>query len=198
MIIETIVSTRSASGSVNFAPMGATFSSDGRVVFVVYHSTQTYRNLEANLSGVINLVSDVTLFVKTALYDFSPAHALSNHVEGGIMDLAEEAVEFEIDNIEPMEGKSKLSGHVVSRKTLKTPEAGLNRGRIAAIEALIAVTRIGVLDRMEIAQTMERSREIVNKTGGAKELEAMKLIEEVYEKAIDVDSEDSGKPGSKR
>jgi len=181
MIIETIVSTRSASGSVNFAPMGVTFSDDGRVIFTVYHSTQTHTNLEANLSGVINLVSDPILFVKTALYDFSPAHTLSDHVEGGIMDMAEEVVEFEIDNIEPMKGKSRLSGNVVSRKTLKTPEAGLNRGRAASIEALIAVTRIGVLDRMEITQTMKRSRKIVDKTGGAKELEAMMLIEKFYE-----------------
>ena len=98
------------------------------------------------------------------------------------MTMADEAVEFTIDTVEAGEIKSVMSGPVVSRTRLKTPGAGINRGSGAVIEALIAVTRIGVLPDDEIKQTIKHSRVIVDKTGGPEERESMGIIESHYER----------------
>ncbi|VAX15082.1 hypothetical protein MNBD_NITROSPINAE04-257 [hydrothermal vent metagenome] len=182
MIIEAIISTRKDSGDMNFAPMGVRFKENERVELTVYHSSETYRNLAVNRSGVVNLLSDVLTFAKVALSDHLPAHSISSASCGAILAVADEAIEFTIDTVKDREIKSIMSGPIVSQTRFKTPRAGINRANGAIIEALIAVTRIGVLQDDEIEKTIKRSRNIVDKTGGDKELEAMGIIESHYER----------------
>ncbi len=182
MIIEAIVSTCSKEGAVNFAPMGLQFPQEGRIALCPYRSSVTYQNLSSNPSGVFNLLTEATLFVKCALLDYIPGHCMSERVAGGLMDAADEVIEFTIDTVDNQSQKSLMSGPIVSRTALKTPQAGFNRGRGVVIEALIAVTRIGILSDEEIRGALKRSRLIVGKTGGPAELEAMSLIERHYER----------------
>ncbi|VAX19994.1 hypothetical protein MNBD_NITROSPINAE03-986 [hydrothermal vent metagenome] len=182
MIIESIVSTRKDNGELNFAPMGVRFEKNDRIELIVYHSSKTYRNLSANRSGVVNLLSDVLTFVKCALSDHLPEHSVSAASYGAILAMADEAIEFTIDTVEDLEIKSIMSGPVVSRVQLQTPRAGINRGQGAVIEALVAVTRIGVLPDDEIEGTIKRSSDIVGKTGGDQEREAIGIIESHYER----------------
>lgn len=182
MILETIVSTRSENGELNFAPLGVRLLDNKRIELTVYHSSHTYRNLEKNRSGVVNLLSDVLSFVKCALSDHIPEHSMSVASYGGIMKEADEAVEFTIDTVEAGEKKSLMSGPVLSLARLKTPRAGINRASGAVVEALIAVTRIGVLPDAQIEGTIKSSRNIVDKTGGPKEQESMSMIESYYER----------------
>ncbi len=182
MIIEAIVSTRSENGELNFAPVGVRFHDNKRIELHVYHSSHTYRNLVANRSGVANLLSDVLPFVKVTLSDHVPEHSMSGVSAGGVMESADEAVEFTIDTVEDQEIKSVMSGPVVSRVKLKSPTAGINRGRGAVIEALIVVTRIGLLPDDEIEETLKRCCKIVDKTGGPEERKSMSMIESHYER----------------
>jgi len=182
MIIEAIVSTRKDNGELNFAPMGVRFKESERIELIPFHSSTTYQNLSANRSGVVNLLSDVLPFVKCALSDHLPEHSMSAGSYGGILAMADEAIEFTIDIVEDREIKSIMSGSVASRVKLKTPRAGINRANGAVIEALIAVTRIGVLPDDEIKETIKRSRNIVDKTGGDDEREAMDMIESYNER----------------
>jgi hypothetical protein len=98
------------------------------------------------------------------------------------MESADEVIEFTIDSVEPGEIKSLMSGPIVSRAKLKTPRAGINRAGGAVIEALIAVTRIGVLPNVEIDETVQRCRTIVDKTGGPEEIKSISMIESHYER----------------
>ncbi|MDH5638587.1 MAG: DUF447 family protein [Nitrospinota bacterium] len=177
MIIETIVSTISADGAPNFAPMGARIAKEGQWSIVVYHGSRTYQNLRASRSCVINLASDVRLFVLTALDDHTPAYKMAATAKGATMDDADEALDFVVKSEMEMDGKTEFIGRITGRRVIKTPAAGYCRARGAVIEALITVTRKGVLPDSQIVDQLGRSRVIVDKTGGAEELEAMELIE---------------------
>lgn len=184
MIIEAIVSTRKDNGGLNFAPVGVRFLDNKRIEFTVYHSSHTCQNLTANRAGVVNLLSDVLPFVKCALSDHIPEHSMSPASYGGIIKEADESAEFMIDTVEAGEIKSLMSGPVMSHVKLKTPRAGINRANGAVIEALIAVTRIGVLPDAQIEETIKTSRSIVDKTGGPEEQESMSMIESHYERRL--------------
>ncbi|MDH5677391.1 MAG: DUF447 family protein [Nitrospinota bacterium] len=177
MIIETIVSTIGADGKPNFAPMGARIPKEGRWSIVVYHGSRTYQNLLKTRCCVINLVSDVRLYVLTALYDHKPLYGEEPKLKGATMYEADEALEFEVTDTLQMEGKTEFIGRITGRTVIKAPAAWYCRGRGAVIEALIAVTRKGVLPDSKIMEELERNRAIVDKTGGPEELEAMDLIE---------------------
>lgn len=182
MIIEAIVSTTSGAGRINFAPMGVRLSGGGGVRLTVYHSSDTYRNLRENPSGVINLTGDVELFVKTALFDHVPSHNASREVAGGVMYAAEVALEFRVNKVEDLGNKSVMDGSVTLERKQRTPQAGINRGRAAVLEALIAVTRIGIMPSDEIAAVIQRAGVIVKKTGGEAETASMELIRQYHER----------------
>lgn len=181
MIIEAIISTTSRDGRINFAPMGVRLSGDGGMRMTVYHSSDTYRNLRQNPSGVINLTGDVELFVKTALFDHVPSHNTAGVASGGVMYAADEALEFRVDSVEDQGEKSMMAGAVVLERKLRTPQAGINRGRAAVLEALIAVTRIGIMPADEIEAAIRRAGDIVEKTGGGAETRSMELIGKYYD-----------------
>src|SRR4029079_15501294 len=70
VIVETIVTTRDASGQVNVAPMGVEWDpseDDTRIVLKPFLETATYRNVTATRSAVINLVDDVRIFARAAI-----------------------------------------------------------------------------------------------------------------------------------
>ncbi|MDH5510792.1 MAG: DUF447 family protein [Nitrospinota bacterium] len=180
MIIETIVSTIGPDGKPNFAPMGVRIAKQGEWSLVVYHGSRTYQNLRASRSCVINLVSDVRLFVLTALYDHIPLHGKGENVAGAAMYEADEALEFEVRDTKEMEGKTWFIGQVTGRTVIKAPAAWYCRARGAVIEALIAVTRKGLLPDSRIEEELERSRIVVEKTGRPQELEAMELIDKYW------------------
>lgn len=184
MIVETIVSTRGPDGKPNFAPMGARIPEEGKISLLVYHPTRTYKNLKAAHSCVINMVSDARLFVLTTLYDHQPPHRMSAVAAGAIMDDAEKALEFAVDGETEMEGKTEFTGHIIGSHETGTPPAGFCRAEGAVIEALIAVTRRGLLPAWEVADQLRRSRIIVEKTGGPIEIEAMRLIGEHWGKNV--------------
>ncbi|MDH4183593.1 MAG: DUF447 family protein [Nitrospinota bacterium] len=180
MIIESIVSTIGADGKPNFAPMGVRVSAEGKLSLEVYHSSRTYRNLKSARSCVINMTGNALLFTRAALHAQPPPHKKSALAAGAILEEAEEALEFVTDAEHDMGGKSEFTGRVIGRKAGQPPELGFCRAPGAVIEALICVTRKGVLPDWEIKDQLRRSRVIVEKTGGADEQEAMRMIDEYW------------------
>jgi len=177
MILETIVSTIGQDGKPNFAPMGARVDNNRQWSLVVYHGSRTYSSLRSTGSCVINLVSDVRLFVLTALYDHTPPHKAAARVKGAIIDMADEAMEFEVEREMDIDGKTEFTGRIIKKIMVRTPAPGYCRAHGAVIEALIAVTRKNVLPDSRIENQLDQSRVIVGKTGSLEEQEAMALID---------------------
>jgi hypothetical protein len=174
MIVESIVTTVAADGTVNCAPMGVEWG-DERIVLKPFLETATYRNVLAVRAAVVNLVDDVRVFARAAIsnpvYPTVPATA----VRGVRLVDCCSWREVEVRAIDSTPPRSRIETAVVHRGVLRE-FIGFNRARHAVLEAAIYATRLHLLPREFIASELERLQVIVDKTAGAEEQEAMALL----------------------
>ena len=174
MIVESIVTTVAADGTVNCAPMGVEWG-DERIVLKPFLETATYRNVLAVRAAVVNLVDDVRVFARAAIsnpvYPTVPATA----VQGVRLVECCSWREVEVRAIDSTPPRSRIETDVVHRGVLRE-FIGFNRARHAVLEAAIYATRLHLLPREFIAGEFERLQVIVDKTAGPEEQEAMALL----------------------
>jgi len=180
VIVETIVTTRDASGQVNVAPMGVEWDpseDDTRIVLKPFLETATYRNVAAVRSAVINLVDDVRIFARAAIanpvYATVPAVVVPGVVLAECCSWREIAVAA-IDSTPP---RSRIETTVVHRGTNRD-FIGFNRAAHAVLETAIYATRVHMLPRDFLESELQRLQVIVDKTAGPREFEAMALLAE--------------------
>lgn len=175
MIIETIFSTISPGGSPHFAPMGVEWG-DQEIIVRPFRGTHTYRYLTGTGYGVANVTDDVMLFVQSALSDLPLPCFPARHVPGVILAGAcfwrELAV---IEETEPGGERARVRCQVVGAGWQRD-FLGFNRGRNAVLEATIMATRLHLYPAEQIWAELERSQQIVEKTGGATEQQAMHYL----------------------
>jgi len=174
MIVESIVTTMAADGTVNCAPMGVEWGDD-RIVLKPFLDTATYRNVFAVRAAVVNLVDDVRIFARAAIsnpvYPTVPAAV----VRGVRLADCCSWRELEVREIDSTPPRSRIDTAVVHRGVLRE-FIGFNRARHAVLEAAIYATRLHLLPRELIASEFERLQVIVDKTAGTEEQEAMALL----------------------
>jgi hypothetical protein len=174
MIVETIVTTIAADGTPNFAPMGVEWG-DEVIILKPFLETATYRNVTATRAAVVNLTDDVRIFARAAIsnpqYQSEPAAIVRGIVLAGCCSWRELQV-LAIDSTPP---RSRIEMSVAHRGT-RREFIGFNRARHAVLEAAIYATRVHLLPRPFIESELARLQEIVNKTAGPHELEAMELL----------------------
>ena len=178
MIIETIVTTMTADGAVNCAPMGVEWDPDTEpeaIVLKPFLDTATYRNVSATRTAVVNLIDDVRVFARAAIsnpvYETVPAQA----VRGVVLADACSWRELEVTAIDDTPPRSRIETRTVHRG-VRREFIGFNRARHAVLEAAIYATRVHLLDRSFLLREVDRLQVIVNKTAGPGELEAMDLL----------------------
>jgi uncharacterized protein len=174
VIIETIVTTRDAGGTINFAPMGVEWGED-RIVLKPFLETTTYRNLSASNVAVVNLTDDAMLFAQGAIsspqFPWVPAQV----VPGVVLEAACSWRELEITDIDATPPRSRMEARVVHRG-IRREFIGFNRARHAVLEAAILATRTHLLPVAQIREEYARLQIIVDKTAGPREQEAMELL----------------------
>ena len=174
MIVETIVTTIAADGTLNFAPMGVEWG-DETIVLKPFIETTTYRNIVASRAAVVNLTDDVRIFARAAIsspqYESTPATI----VRGVVLANCCSWRELEAQAIDCTPPRSRIEMAVVHRGT-RREFIGFNRARHAVLEAAIYATRLHLLPRSFIDSEMARLQVIVDKTAGPQELEAMELL----------------------
>ena len=176
MIVETIVTTVAADGTLNFAPMGVEWG-DETIVLKPFLETTTYRNIAASRAAVVNLTDDVRVFARAAIsspqYKSSPATVVRGVVLAGCCSWRE----LDVRTIDSTPPRSRIEMAVVHRGT-RREFIGFNRAKHAVLEAAIYATRLHLLPRDFIDSEMARLQVIVDKTAGPQELEAMALLTE--------------------
>jgi len=190
MILEGIVTTLSAAGAVNVAPMGPRllqFSSDGtlsRFVLRPFRTACTYVNLKAHPEGVLHVTDDVLLLARSAIGDLDPLPPLrpAGLVRGLILDDACRYHEFRIVAADDLEPRAEFVAEVVATGRQRD-FFGFNRGKHAVVEAAILATRVHLLPREEIAAEYARLAVLVDKTGGEQEHTAFALLRRYVETA---------------
>jgi hypothetical protein len=174
MIIESILTTTAADGTVNCAPMGVEWG-EREIVIKPFLETTTFRNLRATGTAVVNLTDDVLLFAQGATGDALFPHAPASVVAGVVLEAACSWREVEVVSIDDTPPRSRIVTRVVHHGS-RREFLGFNRARHAVLEAAILATRTHLLPATEIVTDLARLTVIVEKTAGPREVEAMALV----------------------
>lgn len=179
-ISEVIVTTRSASGTFNAAPIG--IRTTANVQFVkLYKNSRTFSNVKETKKLAANVTFDAVVFVKTAFEQlgeeyvslFSGFPVVKEAQSWSIFraSLEEKSSEYSLFQLTPIAVK-------INQNELKA----INRGLNAVIEATILTTRYKITkdEREEIKKQMELYAHIVEKCGGRREMEAIEILSEKF------------------
>ena len=173
-IIETVTTTINPDGTVNCAAMGVEWGDDV-IVIKPFPSTRTLRNLKATGAAVVNITDDIMLFTQAALGDPHPPTRPATTIDGAVLADACSWRELAVAAIDDSGPRARVTTHVVGRGSGRE-FLGFNRACHAVLEASILASRARRLPADEIQAELERLQVLVDKTGGAREREAMELV----------------------
>ncbi len=174
MILETIITSRDAGGSINFAPMGVEWG-DEIIVIKPFLETSTFRNVSASRQAVVNLTDDAMLFAQGAISSPQFPWVPASVVQGAVLQAACSWRELEIQTIDATPPRSRMEARVVHRG-INREFLGFNRAKHAVLEAAILATRTHLIPADQIRDEFARLQVIVDKTAGPREQEAMALL----------------------
>jgi hypothetical protein len=177
-LIETVVTTTGSDGAVNCAAMGVRWTED-ELVFWPFDTTRTLKNLRFHGEAVVHLTDDVLLFVQSALGHPRPAMRAASVVTGSVIEEANSWREVVVTEIVPSDDgtpRSRVRARVVAAGSGKRQPLGLCRARHAAVEASIFASRLKWLGGERVWAELARLQELVDKTAGPREREAMDYV----------------------
>lgn len=179
MIRECIVTTRSDEGKVHIAPLGLIEDGAGWIIAPFRPST-TLDNLQVNPFAVANFTDDVLVFAGclTGNKDWSTRPA--DHVPGAVLDGALAHAELAVETVEEDELRPRFRCRI-AHEASHAPFKGFNRAQSAVIEAAILASRLKMLPREKIERELAYLQIAVEKTAGASEHEAWRLLVEKIE-----------------
>jgi uncharacterized protein len=178
-LLETVVTTTGSDGAVNCGAMGVRWG-DPEIVFWPFHATRTFKNLCFRGEAVVHLTDDVLLFVQAALGHPRPPMHAARAVAGSVIGDANSWREVVVTEITPSDdgmARSRVRARVVASGTGTRPPLGLCRARHAVVEASISASRLRWLGAERVASELACLQELVNKTGGPCEREAMAYVQ---------------------
>lgn len=179
MILEGIVTTQNADGSINIAPMGPHVDAEfSKLVLRPFQTSTTYQNLKRQPSGVFHVVDDARLLARAAIgcWDERPETQPAEKVTGAVLSAACRWYEFEVQELDDREARTTIQTRVIHSGRLKD-FFGWNRAKHAVLEAAILATRVHLFSRTDIENQLSALRVPVEKTAGPAEREAFELLE---------------------
>lgn len=180
MILEGIITTIEPDGAVNIAPMGPHVNEAmDRFLLRPFPTSQTYQNLRLVPEGVLHVTDDVLLLARAAIGQGTPLPSLmpANTVKGFVLSGVCRYYEFRVLSMDDREPRVRIEAEVVHRGWLRD-FFGFNRAKHAVVEAAILATRLGIVPLEEIAAEFRKLKVLVDKTGGAQEMDAWAVLEE--------------------
>lgn len=170
MIMETIVTTRDASGGDHIAPMG--IRHDGQyIVLSPFRPSATLDHVLRERCAVVNYTDDVRIFAGclTGRYDWPTLPV--EHQACRRLAVALAHSEVQLERVEDDATRPRLYCREVAHVT-HGAFGGFNRAQSAVIEAAILVSRLNLLPQQKIDAEMAYLAIGVEKTAGPRELEA--------------------------
>ena len=184
MIIEGLITTLNADGSVNLAPMGPRVDDAGgpadwiRLRLRPYATSTTYQNLRRGGEGVFHVSDDVELLARAAI-GLAEAPRLTAIVDFKTPRL-EDACRWyalRVESIDDLSERVEVDTRVAAWGRVRD-FVGFNRAKHAVLEAAILATRVNFVPAADILAQIETFRPWVEKTGGAAEDRAWRLLED--------------------
>lgn len=176
MIIESILTSMAADGTINFAPMGVEWD-EATIVLKPFLETTTFRNVRETRVAVVNITDDVMLFAQAAISSPQFPWIPATVVRGAVLEAACSWRELEVATLDDTPPRARIEARVVHRG-FRREFIGFNRARLAVLEAAILATRTHLLPPEEIRADYARLQVIVDKTAGPRERAAMARLTE--------------------
>lgn len=173
-MIETVVTTRNPDGSVNCAAMGVVWEGE-TVLLRPFAGTRTLRNLRATPAAVVHVTDDILLFTRAALEDPRPPVRRAELVDGAIIEDACWWREVQVTEIDERAQRASVTATVAAYGRGRD-FAGWNRAGHAVLEASILASRAHFADLADLSQALQRLQDVVDRTAGPSEHEAMELV----------------------
>lgn len=180
MIIESIVTTLNEEGEANFAPMGVTIG-EGELLIRPYKDSATYRNLVATGAAVVNLSDNIRLFAESAISNPKFPAFPAELVTGLVLKDACSYYECSVMHADTASERATFRCKILKKAILRE-FIGFNRAKNAIIEAAILATRVRFLGVAQIREEYRHLAEIVQKTGGEQEAQAMRYLQDYVER----------------
>ena len=169
-IVETILTTKSASGEVHIAPLGLIAEGDGWVV-APFRPSRTLDNLRAVPSAVASHTDDVRVFAGCLTGRKSWPTRAAEKVDGAVLADAVSHWELQAESVREDDARPRFfcrRVHVVSHR----PWEGFNRAQAAVLECAVLVSRLGMLPPEKIEAELKYLEIAISKTAGPREEEA--------------------------
>ncbi len=178
MIIEGLLTTRTATGLPHVAPMGPMV--DEQLVdwtLRPFASSTTYQLLREHPQAVFHVVDDVLPIVQAAL-GMPIDLQFEQHASGNwIIANSCHWYQLEVTQWDLTSARTVALARVTDQG-VRRPFWGWNRAKHAVLEATILATRLHLVDRHAIADDLLRLQQAVEKTAGARERSAWCLVKE--------------------
>ena len=177
MIHEVIVTTISQENIIHIAPMGIKLI-DKQVVISPFRPSTTLDNINFNKKATINFIDDVRVFagiVTKYKKDWSLAEE-DNQDYVPRLALANTHYNVVAKNFRDDKKRPDITCNI-DNQSIHTPFLGFNRAQFSVIEASVLVSRLGMIPMDKIKREMTYLKIGIEKTSGAREIEAWKWIE---------------------
>ncbi|HHY36331.1 MAG TPA: DUF447 family protein [Firmicutes bacterium] len=184
MIIETIVTTLGAGGRCNPAPMGVVLLSgeEGRILLRPFKTTHTFRNLKETGFAVVNMSWDGALYVYTALGDPDLPLLPADRIPGRVLRDHRGYWEVQVEDVREEGERAAVTCRIV-KEVAREGIWGFNRARAALVEGAILATRLHLYAPAFVKAELDRLAEVVARTGGLREREAMDYLQKYAARA---------------
>lgn len=170
MIFETIVTTQNSQGQVHIAPMGIK-DKDGELIIKPFKPSATLDNLLATGVAAINFCDDVRVFAGCIIgkkdWPLVPAKSIP------CFRLACALAHSEVKLIKVVDDFTRPQLFCTLVEQINhSAFKGFNRAQYSVLEAAILVSRLNMLPFNKIETELDYLRIGLEKTAGARELEA--------------------------
>ena len=185
-ITETIVATCNKDSSTYLAPMGV-WEEDSCTVLAPFKPSQTLDNLKRTPYAVINRTDDVRIFAGCLSGHREWPLINAEHVVAKRLAVALSHIEVEVVKVKDDAIRPRLYTKIIHEAT-HAPFGGFNRAQAAVIELAILVSRLDRLPADKVLTEIDYLKIAVDKTAGAKELEAWSWLMERVQKKLRLDT----------
>jgi len=178
-IVEGMLTTQNADGTVNVAPMGPRVDDRfTRFLLRPFPGSRTYENLLRTRQATFHVTDDVEMIAQAAVGDLHQAPEFVVDVDVGYHVLAGccRWYQLEAAEVDTSGERAALTCRVVRNGHLRE-FFGLNRAKHAVLELAILATRVHLLSEHEIDQAIATMAPWVKKTGGDSEARAWEFLQ---------------------
>ena len=182
MILETIISTLDTKKKVNFAPFG--IKRKNKIIYISpYIPSTTMENLKHSVRAVVNYIDDSAYFVNCIIKKKNFKKEKCLKINGYFLRDALAHDEVIVQSVIKDKIRPTFRCKIIEQSTHRRFE-GFNRAHASLIEACILASRVKILDRDVIINSLENLEISVKKTGGNAEKKNWSLIKNYILKEV--------------